>query len=317
MTTLSSCLDSNFGVLCQGNLQRPFPEEYLNYKVPNADKHTSRSEPSSELRGPRLLYWDCIAEAGKTKRGYFRILQEFYRCIQRAPRFQRIEIYGKGKIDGKSVCACMRVCALVWLSVLLAKVGWPWVSWSKYFELLNAWLWNVSDCIEDAGQSVVTCTHRHGWRMFVGKKLSTRHQLWQDLRAPLEHHEHLFYVQKTTQNVPKEACAVDPLRLSKHSPRISRSAGNSRFSADFGHTFPTPSSACRLYLAYMKTQCLGNHAVSSSGVTEGVGCWMKLRWTEAQESEEVCPWLGHSWKAMAFIRKKKKKNLRFLFENLF
>ena len=286
-----------------------------------------------------LVSWEdqgyCIVEAGKTKRCY----REREMLLQDTPGI--LPLYPKRSAVSKDInlwneedwwkdCLCLHACLRACLVECLACISWVamcelvkvlWIT--QRMVVRCEWLY-ACQRIEDAERGDLYSPQ--GSRMFEGKKRSTantnsgktlEHQ-WSTSGAPWAPvlRAKRPKTSKTPKDVPKrpkEASAVDPPRLSKHSPNISRSRGNSRFSADFVHTCPTPSLASRLYLACMKILCFGNHAISSS--VSDWGSWLlnevEVSWGAGEwGSVSLTGWLGHSWNAIAFSR----ENLRFLFE---
>lgn len=297
MTKLSSCLwlyDSNFWCVCVC-----CAKETCNDLFPKSSWITKFRMLINILHAANhLVSWEaqgyCIAEAGKTKRCY----REREMLLQDTPGI--LPLYPKRSAVSKDInlwneedwwkdCLCLHACLRACLVECLACISWVamrelvkvlWIT--QRMVVRCEWLY-ACQRIEDAERGDLYSPQ--GSRMFEGKKLHHLYSpLWQDLGAPVEHHEHLFYVQnvpkrpkrpKTSQNVPRKPL----LWILRDYPSILRTfpdpeeiRGSLRFSADFVHTCPTPSLASRLYLACMKILCFGNHAISSS--VSDWGSWL-------------------------------------------
>ena len=245
-----------------------------------------------------LVSWEdqgyCIVEAGKTKRCY----REREMLLQDTPGI--LPLYPKRSAVSKDInlwneedwwkdCLCLHACLRACLVECLACISWVamcelvkvlWIT--QRMVVRCEWLY-ACQRIEDAERGDLYSPQ--GSRMFEGKKQSTadtnsgktlEHQ-WSTSGAPWAPvlRAKRPKTSKTPKDVPKrpkEASAVDPPRLSKHSPNISRSRGNSRFS----------EVLCRFraYMSYTKlgispVPCLHENTVFWKSCDFKFGEWLR------------------------------------------
>ena len=283
-----------------------------------------------------LVSWEdqgyCIAEAGKTKRCY----REREMLLQDTPGI--LPLYPKRSAVSKDInlwneedwwkdCLCLHACLRACLVKCLACISWVamcelvkvlWIT--QRMVVRCEWLYACRR-IEDAERGDLYSPQ--GSRMFEGKKLSTADT---NSGKTLEHQWSTMSTCSTcktsqnVQNAPRRPKTSQGSLCCGSSEIIQAFSEHFQIQRKFEVLWGSLQISCihvlhqawhlACTLPAWKYCVLEIMRFQVQWVTEGVGCWMKLRWAEVQESEGVCPWLGHSWNAIAFSW----ENLRFLFE---